>query len=136
METLQMETTHPTPSQSITNSPSGPLRPVFSDAIHFWEPRRLYYNLTLTAAAFSWVAATWPHFRSALTLTSLLPLTVLALLANVCYSAAYLVDIPMQLSTLGAAWKRRRWILWLVGTLFALLLANYWIADEIYPDFH
>jgi hypothetical protein len=42
----------------------------------------------------------------------------------------------MQLSTLAATWKRHRGILWLVGTLFALLLANYWIADEIYPDFH
>ena len=96
----------------------------------------MLYNLTLTAAALLWLAATWPHFRPAFTLTSLLPLTVLALLANACYCAAYLVDIPLQLSTLVATWKRGRWILWLVGTLFALLLANYWIADEIYPDFH
>jgi hypothetical protein len=109
---------------------------MLSDAIHFWEIRRIFYNLALTAAALLWVAATWPHFRPAFTLTSVLPLTVLALLANVCYCAAYLVDIPMQLSTIVATWKRRRWILWLVGTLFALLLANYWIADEIYPDFH
>jgi|HubBroStandDraft_6_1064221.scaffolds.fasta_scaffold189461_1 hypothetical protein len=131
-----MEATPSTPSPSLTNSPSGPFRPILSDAIHFWEPRRLYYNLVLTAAAFTWVAATWPHFRPAFTLVSLPPLTVLALLANVCYCAAYLVDIPMQQSTLSTAWKRYRWILWLVGTLFALLLANYWIADEIYPDFH
>jgi uncharacterized membrane protein len=131
-----MDATHPSPSQSFTNSPSGPLRPMLSDAIHFWEIRRIFYNLALTAAALLWVAFTWPHFRPAFTLTSLLPLTVLALLANVCYCAAYLVDIPMQLSTIVATWKRRRWILWLVGTLFALLLANYWIADEIYPDFH
>ena len=131
-----MEATHPTPSPSLTNSPTGPFRPLLSDAIHFWEIRRIFYNLALTAAAFTWVAFSWPHFRPAFTRASLLPLTVLALLANVCYCAAYLVDIPMQLSTLGAAWKRRRWVLWLVGTLFALLLANYWIADEIYPDFH
>jgi uncharacterized protein involved in exopolysaccharide biosynthesis len=39
----------------------------------------------------------------------------------------------MQLSSLGALWKRRRWILWLAGTAFAVALANYWIADEIYP---
>lgn len=24
--------------------------------------------------------------------------------------------------------------LWLLGTLFALLIASYWIADEIYPS--
>ena len=130
-----MEAAHPTPSPLLTNSPTSPLRPLFVEAIHFWEPRRLLYNLALTAAALFWLAATWPHFRPAFTLSSLLPLTVLALLANACYCGAYLVDIPMQLRTLSTAWKRYRWILWLVGTLFALLLANYWIADEIYPDF-
>jgi len=30
-------------------------------------------------------------------------------------------------------WKRRRWILWLMGMMFAVLFENYWIADEIYP---
>jgi hypothetical protein len=30
----------------------------------------------------------------------------------------------------------QRWGLWILGTLFAFVLANYWIADEIYPDFH
>ena len=29
--------------------------------------------------------------------------------------------------------SRWRWALWLGGALFAVLLANYWIADEIYP---
>jgi hypothetical protein len=124
-----------TPS-SLTNPPTGPLRPLLFDAIRFWEFRRLYYNLALAAASIAWLIATWPHFRPALTLNSLLLLSVLALIANACYCAAYLVDIPMQISALSATWKRRRWILWLVGTLFALLLTNYWIADEIYPDVH
>jgi hypothetical protein len=60
---------------------------------------------------------------------------VLALIANACYSAAYLVDIPTQLSAFSITWKRHHWILWLVRTLFALLLTDYWIADEISPDF-
>ncbi len=29
--------------------------------------------------------------------------------------------------------RRRRWGVWLAGTVFALLPANCWIADEIYP---
>ena len=131
-----MDSTHSDQSQSVTNSPAGPLRPLFADAIHFWEPRRPFYNLALAGAAMFWLIATWPHFRPAFSLTYLPPIAFLALLANACYCAAYLVDIPMQLSAFNAAWKRRRWILWLVGTLFALLLANYWIADEIYPDVH
>lgn len=131
-----MDATHPAPSPSLTNSPTGPLRPLFNDAIRYWEFRRLFYNLALAAAAIAWLVATWPHFRPAFTLNSLFLLSVLALIANACYCAGYLLDIPMQCSAFSTAWKRYRWIIWLVGTLFALLLANYWIADEIYPDFH
>src|SRR5580658_8715932 len=131
-----MDATHTAPSPSLTNSPSGPLRPLFLDAIRFWEFRRLFYNLALAAASIAWLLATWPHFRPAFTLNSLLLLSVLALIANACYCAAYLVDIPMQLSAFSITWKRDRWVFWLVGTLFALLLTNYWIADEIYPDVH
>jgi hypothetical protein len=131
-----MEATQPTPSHSLTNSPSGPFRPILSDAIHFWEIRRIFYNLALVAASLVWLIATWPHFRPAFHLIYLPPISALALLANVCYCAAYLVDIPMQFSTFSTAWKRYRWILWIVGTPFALLLASYWIVDEIYPDFH
>jgi len=80
-----------------------------------------------------WFAATWPHFRVAMTLSSFLLFSVLALIANACYCAAYFVDIPLQRSSLRLVWRRRRWGLWLAGTLFALVLANYWIADEIYP---
>jgi hypothetical protein len=103
------------------------------DAIRYWEIGRLWYNLALTALAGAWLWLTWPHFRAALTLDSLGKLLILAVLANVCYSAAYLVDIPMQQSSARATWRQRRWALWLVGTLFALALAYYWIADEIYP---
>jgi hypothetical protein len=128
-----METAHPTPLQGSGKSPSGPFRGLLFDAIRFWEPRRLVYNFVLAAVAGVWLVATWPHFRAALTLSSLLLLAILALLANVCYCASYLVDIPMQGSSLGNVWRRRRWGLWLIGTLFAIVVANYWIADEIYP---
>src|SRR5271155_2322680 len=113
-----METADATPSPSLANPPSGPFRPILSDALHFWELRRIFYNLALAAAAIFWLVATWPHFRPAFTLNSLFLLSILALLANACYCAAYLIDIPMQLSTLNTTWKRRRWILWLIGTLF------------------
>jgi len=115
------------------NSPSRRFRESLADALRFWEPRRLAYNLVLTIVVVVWFATTWPHFRVAMTLSSLLLFSVLALLANACYCAAYFVDIPLQRSSLSLAWRRRRWGLWLVGTLFAVVLANYWIADEIYP---
>ena len=105
------------------------------EAARFWEPRRLIYNAVLLGATAAWVIFTWPLFRRGLTWSSLLPMIGLALLANLCYCAAYLVDVPLQLSSFGAAWKRRRWILFVAGTIFALVLASYWIADEIAADF-
>jgi hypothetical protein len=41
--------------------------------------------------------------------------------------------MAMQSLSVGTALKRQRWGLWVIGTLFAVLLANYWIVDEIYP---
>jgi hypothetical protein len=120
---------------SLPQPPLAPFRALLADAIRFWEFRRIFYNLVLSIVAVAWLVMTWPHFRPALTLPSLFLFFILALLANACYCAAYLVDIPLQHSPLAAVWRRRRWLLFLAGTLFAILLENYWIADEIYPDF-
>ena len=103
------------------------------DAARFWEPRRLLYNLALFGVVLAWVAKTWPHFRPAMTLESLGIMTVLALLANLCYCAAYVAEILIQNGTSTPSWNRQRWAVWVVGTLLAILFENYWIADEIYP---
>jgi hypothetical protein len=129
-----METAQSNQSQGFGESPSGKFRGLLADAIRFWETRRLIYNFVLSAFVVVWLVATWPHFRAALTLHSLLLLAILGLIANLCYCAAYLVDVPMQRSSFNAVWRRRRWGLWLMGTLFAILVENYWIADEIYPS--
>lgn len=99
----------------------------------YWEPRRLPYNLVIITVGIIWLVATWPHFRDALTWSLLGPLAVLWLLGNVCYCAAYLVEVPMQRFVLASAWDQRRHWLWLAGMLVAVLAENYWIADEIYP---
>ena len=129
-----MQNPHPTQS-GIGNSHPEPFRAVLADALRFWEPRRLFYNLSLTAVAVFSLVDSWPHFRPAFKLSSLPPLLGLGLIANLCYCAAYLVDLSIQLSSPASGWRRRRWILWVIGTLFAMVLATYWIADEIYPDF-
>jgi hypothetical protein len=125
----------------MESTDQGPLRSfaqALAGAARFWEPRRLIYNLILTAVAVFWVVKTWPHFRPAFRLHALLKLTVLALLANVCYSVAYVIDIARQQSAPvaggGAAPSRARWGLWVIGTLLAMLVESYWIMDEIYPD--
>ena len=107
-----------------------------ADAARFWEPRRLLYNLLLLGVVLVWVTRTWPHFRPAITLESLGILTVLALLANLCYCAGYLAEILIQNATSSVAWNRQRWAIWVFGMLLAILFENYWIADEIYPFVH
>ena len=109
---------------------------LLSTSARFWEPRRILYNLILFAVCVIWFVGSWPHFRPALHLEYLFPMVFLAIFANICYCAAYLLDIPLLSSSFRAAWISRRWILWVAGMLFALLLENYWIADEIYPDAH
>jgi hypothetical protein len=108
-------------------------RAIVHDAIRYWEPRRITYNLVLAAVVVAWLVLTWPHFRPAFTLQSLLGLLALAAIANACYCTAYFADITMQRSSFRGIWQRRRWGLWLAGTLVAVVLACYWIADEIYP---
>ena len=109
------------------------LRVVLDDALRYWEPRRILYNLLLVAVVLGWVILSWPHLRPLLGFQALLLLFVLAVLANVCYCAAYVLDIPLQISSFGPRWRRWRWAVWLTGMLFAAVLASYWIADEIYP---
>jgi hypothetical protein len=116
-----------------TSGPHCSLRGLIGDSFRFWELRRLLYNLVLSAVVVAWVTMTWPHFRPMFDMHSLLSLAILGLLANSCYCAAYLVDIPIQITALGNWWRRHRGALWLTGMLFAVLLANYWIVDEIYP---
>jgi hypothetical protein len=135
-ESTPMEKPHSTGSPGFYQIPPGTFRVIMADAIRFWELRRLIYNLVLFAVVVAWVAGTWPHFRPMFVPNSLLLLAILALLANACYCAAYLVDIPMQCIAPSGLWRRRRWALWLAGTLFAIVLANYWIVDEIYPFVH
>lgn len=120
-------------SRPGSSSPDISLGQVLGDAIRYWEPRRIVYNVVLAVSVLAWLALTWPHFRPVLHLQTLLLIVILATLANLCYCAAYFADVPIQLSPLRAIWQRRRWALWLLGMLLGLIIANYWIADEIYP---
>ena len=121
-----METT---PSSPSLPSPHNSWR----TAAHFWERGRIVYNLVLTAVALFWVWHTWPHFRPVFNFRDLAALSVLALLANACYCAAYAVDLPLQYSSFATRWPRWRAGLWVAGTLFAAVFESYWILDEIYP---
>lgn len=128
-----METENSTESQSLGKSPAGGMQGGLGEAARFWEPRRLVYNLVLALFVVGWIIRTWPHFRLAMTMANLGRLMILGLLANVCYSAAYVVDILIQQSAVASSRRLQRTGLWVVGMVLAVLFENYWIADEIYP---
>jgi hypothetical protein len=125
---------HMNTPQSDTSLHPAPLNEILTDAFRYWERRRILYNLVLTGVVVSYVLTIWPQFRAEFHWVLLLPLFVLAVLANVCYSAVYIVDVPVQYSAFRVTWRRWRWVLWLIGTLFAATLALFWLGDEIFPD--
>lgn len=128
-----MDGSHLTPARDGDGlDGSGPLR----DAMRYWERRRIVFNAILLAIFLGWIVLTWPHFSDAPAGQALLFLAIFFAMANILYSAAYLVDIPLQQSPARTFWRRWRLGLWLIGTLFAVLFTNYWIADEIYPYVH
>ncbi|MGA3172697.1 MAG: hypothetical protein ABSE62_16975 [Chthoniobacteraceae bacterium] len=116
-----------------TLNSSQPLNP--PSALYFWERGRIFYNALLSLFVLLWIILTWPHFQTALTFSSLGKMLVLALLGNLCYCAAYAADFLMHAAIPVRLHRRLRWTIWIFGTLLALLFENYWIGDEIYPDF-
>ncbi len=100
-------------------------RDYLSAAIRYWEPRRLSYNLVLVAVVVLHIVSGWPSSRESLRFNGLLFLFALAVLANVGYCAAYVVDIVVQMSGFRDAWLRIRWILFAIGLAFAATLAHF-----------
>jgi hypothetical protein len=66
-----------------------------------------------------------PSSKAAMTIDSVLWLFLLAVLANVAYCAAYVVDIFVQASAFRDQWQQFRWLLFTLGVAFAAVLARY-----------
>ena len=100
-------------------------RELAAEAIKYWEPRRLVYNLVLAAVVVSYFALAWPKSEAFLSVNFALVLFLLAVVANVCYCAAYVVDMFVQLSSVRALWLRKRWLLFLLGMMFAAVITRF-----------
>ncbi len=101
------------------------LREILTDALRFWEWRRLFYNLVLAAIVLLEFARLLPGSRHVLQFNSLLMLFVMAVLANAAYCAAYLVELLVQHSEFRDAWRRYRFTVWILGTVFAAVLTHF-----------
>jgi hypothetical protein len=108
----------------MNESPS-PLREYVTDALRYWEVRRLVYNPLLAAIVLSHFIAAWPMSRHLLTFDGVLSLFLLAVLANVAYSTVYIADVFIQMSGFRASRARWRWILLAVGFSFAAVLTHF-----------
>ena len=110
-----------------------PWREITTDAIRYWERRRPAYNLVLTAIVLLELVPHLPAVPHRL-LSEGLALFALAVIANVLYSSAYVVDVFVQVSGFREAWRGRRWILFLLGLGLAAVLTHVVASGVLLPD--
>ena len=102
-----------------------PLRESVTGAIRYWEPRRLVYNAVLAIVVLIYFGMNYPASRSLLSVNFLFSLFLLVVLANVVYCAAYPVDIFVSSSGYGEEWREYRWVLFVIGLLFAAIITRF-----------
>lgn len=102
------------------------IRESVTDALRYWEPRRIVYNLVLAAIIIAYFLIGSPTSKLMVTVNGLLVLFLLAVLANVVYCAAYVVDVFAQTSGFRSRWCSYRWILFGIGTAFAAVITRFW----------
>lgn len=106
------------------------LRTFLTDAIRFWEPARLFYNLMLLIILLTYVGINggWALIGKSEFVFNVL---VLAVMANIAYSFAYIPDFALRFSLLSSATKRAgRWGILVVGFILAFIFCRY-TSDEL-----
>lgn len=101
------------------------LREMATDALRYWEPRRIVYDTMLAAIVLWYFAADWPDSARAVSFDGVLGVFILAVLANVAYCAAYVADLFIQFSHYREQRKRWRLLIALVGFAFAAALTRF-----------
>lgn len=101
------------------------VRDLATNAIAYWEPRRILYNAALLVVVVATYFVDSGPAPRPLSFELLQQLFLFAVLANVAYCAAYPADLLAQYSGFRERWLRRRWGLLLVGMLFASVLAHF-----------
>jgi hypothetical protein len=102
------------------------LREFATEAMRYWESRRIVYNAVLALIVIGYFVVGLPASKHALSLNLILFIFLLAVLANVAYCAAYVPDVFAQASGFRAIWLKYRWILFLIGLIFASIITRFW----------
>lgn len=112
---------------------SGFFRESLTNAIRYWEKMRIAYNIVLllvVAGCFAW---NYSAVGSKLSVNLFLSMIVCAILLNVLYCAAYIVDVLVQMSEFRERWARFRWVLFSIGATFAAILTRFWSLSIFGP---
>ncbi len=96
-----------------------------TDALRYWEFRRLFYNALLALIVVGHFIAAWPASKVTITIDGALGLFLLAVLANVAFSVVYVADVFIQLSGFRASRSRWRLAILLIGFAFAAVLTHF-----------
>lgn len=103
-------------------------------AIRFWEPCRLIYNLVMGVIVLCLAAMTWTNLTREELPWLIMSLFVLAVIANVLYCAAYVVDLFVQSSSMRPIWLKMRWLLLVIGIAFSAVITLV-ICLDLFPIF-
>ena len=108
------------------------LQTIISDTIKYWEVKRIVYNLILLSitALLLYININFDNFQFLelveLLTTPFITLFKLAIVANILYCSAYVVDVFIQLSDYRNSWLKYRWTLFISGTTLASVLAAFY----------
>ena len=105
------------------------IRSAFTDAVRYWEKKRIIYNVGLLLIVGGYFIHSMPLSVDVISFDSILILFVLAVLANIFYSAAYIVDVFLQLTDFAAIWRKKRWILFTIGFVLAAIITRFISMD-------
>ena len=97
----------------------------FTDAVRYWESRRVIYNVGLIVIVIGYFVSGLPGSRESLSFDAGLLIFIMAVLANIAYSAAYIVDIFFQFTDFIDTWRKVRWILFALGFCFAAIFTRF-----------
>ena len=86
----------------------------------------------MAAIVIAYFAIGYPLSKSVISVDFCLSLFLLAVIANVAYCAAYIVDIFAQASGFREVWRRYRKLLFVIGTLFAAIITRF-VAMGMFP---
>jgi hypothetical protein len=104
---------------------------ILTDSVRYWEVRRIAYNACLAVNTVVAYLSNQSKFVVKIDFGACVFLLIMAVIANLLYTAAYVPDVVMKLTIYREIWQRYRWVLFVFGTLFASLLAWMMVAPQI-----